>query len=527
LTIYQTNLGSGRFNFSPALTDSRNPAGAGGDSAASFLLGFPTLIGHDYTFVKPYMRVNEIGTYFADDWHVSQKLTVNYGIRWDYFSPPVEKYDHWANLNVTTGAMDIAGRNGVSAQADVLPYYKNFGPRLGFAYQIHEQTVIRGGFGVFYNSTGSEKINYRFARNVPYGYQSQIQPGDINPGQTISQGFAPLPPIDFAAAAQPAGTVVGVIPNFRPSYSEQFNLGVEQEFTRINTVLKITGLGNLGRRLSNYYNANQPIPGASSPVNGRRPLFPLNPVLGDVTLATSDGLGEYYGLQVVVDKRMSQGLSLLLGYAWAHSIDNVPLEFGGGSAGPTPQDPRFRNLERSNSIIDQRSRLTLSYLYKLPIGKGQALLNYGGPVNWILGNWQTNGLIYTQTGLYFTPVLGTSTTNTGTSSRPNISGPVIYPKKLTGWFSPAAFSTPAQYTYGNASRDSLIGPGRTNLDVSLMKTMPIHERTLFQFRFEAFNVLNHPQFGYPNATIGSAQVGQITSIVGTARNLQASLRFQF
>jgi hypothetical protein len=154
-------------------------------------------------------------------------------------------------------------------------------------------------------------------------------------------------------------------------------------------------------------------------------------------------------------------------------------------------------------------------------------MDRGGPANFLLGGWQTNGLLFTQSGLYFSPVLGTSTTNTGTSSRPNISGTVTYPRTLTNWFSASAYSTPVQYTYGNAGRNSLIGPGRTNFDMSVFKSFPVHEQTFFQFRFEAFNVFNHPQFGYPNATVGTAQVGSITSVVGNPRNLQASLQFQF
>ena len=136
LTIYQTNMGNGRFNFSPALTDSRNPAGSGGDSAASMLLGYPTLIGHDYTFPFPGIRMNEYGTYVADDWRMTRKLTLNYGLRWDYFSPPSEVLNRWANFNPTTGKMDVAGRNGVSITAGVLPYRPNWGPRVGFAYQV-------------------------------------------------------------------------------------------------------------------------------------------------------------------------------------------------------------------------------------------------------------------------------------------------------------------------------------------------------------------------------------------------------
>jgi hypothetical protein len=526
LTIYQTNMGNGRFNFSPALTDSRNPAGNGGDSAASMLLGYPTLIGHDYTFPFPVIGVNEYGSYAADDWRMTGKLTLNYGLRWDYFSPPTEQNNQWANFNPNTGVMDVAGRNGISRTADVNSYLKNWGPRFGFAYQALPNTVLRGGFGVFYNASGSEALNMRLARNIPFGLTSSVSPGDITPGTTVSQGFPALPTVNFALAANPTGAQSSISPSFRPSYAEQFNLGVEQQITPLNMVLKLFGVGNLGRRIYNTYNINQAIPGATA-LNTRRPLYGINPNVSDVNFAVSNGLGNYYALQFVADKRMSHGVSAQLGYAWSHSIDNTPLEFSGGDAGPTPQDPRFLRAERSNSIFDQRQRLTFTYLWALPFGKGQKFMDTSGPANWFLGGWQINGLLFTQTGLYFSPVLGTSTTNTGTSSRPNVTGPVSYPKTLTNWFSASAYSTPAQYTYGNAGRDSLIGPGRTNWDTSIFKSFPVHEQMNFQFRFEAFNVLNHPQFGYPNATVGTAQVGSITTIVGNPRNLQASLQFNF
>ncbi len=526
LTIYQTNMGNGRFNFSPALTDSRRPAGSGGDSAASFLLGYPTLIGHDYTFPFPGIRLNEVGVYGADDWRVTKKLTLNYGIRWDYFSPPSEAEDRWSNFNLNTGKLDVAGRNGTSITADVLPFRKDFGPRVGFALQAFDTTVVRGGFGLFYNASGSESITMRLARNIPFGLTSSVSPGDIRPGTTVSQGFPAAPVLNLANADTPSGAQNAVAPSFRPSYAEQFNLGVEQEIVPIDMVVKIFGVGNLGRRLYNPINANQAIPGPTA-LNTRRPLYGINPTLSDVNYAASTGLAEYYALQVTVDKHLRQGVNALAGYTWSHSIDDVPLDFGGGDAGPSPQDPRFPKADRSNSIIDQRQRFTLSYLWVLPIGKGQRFLDRGGPANFLLGGWQTNGIFFSQTGLYFSPVLGTSTTNTGTGSRPNQNGPVVYPHTLLNWFSTSAYSTPAPYTYGNAGRNSLIGPGRTNLDLSLMKTFPVHDAMVLQLRLEAFNLFNHPQFNYPNQTVGSGQVGQITSIVGTPRNLQAALRFEF
>lgn len=526
LTIYQTNQGNGRFNFSPALTDSRQPAGRGGDSMASFLLGFPTLIAHDYTQNWPGERGSEVGLYFADDWRVTKRLTLNLGLRWDYFSPFSEVSNRWANFNVSTGKIDIAGRNGVDKYVGIEPYYMNFGPRFGFAYQLLEHTVLRGGFGLFYNPTGSEGNSLRLFRQLPFGSTLSISPGDIFPGQTVSAGFPPLQPVDYSLADSPTGAMFAVNHGFRPSYAEQFNLTLEHEIAPANLLIRAATVGNLGRHLYNTWNANQAIPGSTA-LNTRRPLYSLDPAISDVSYFTTDGLSEYYAFQLTVNKRFSNGVSAILGYTWSHSIDDVPLEFGGGSSGPQPQDPRNIAAERGNSITDMRHRLTMSYLWELPFGNGKRLLNRRGVTDWVLGGWQMNGILTVQTGLPFSPVLQTSTTNTGTGSRPNVVGPVTYARTLQNWFSTSAFGTPAPYTYGNAGRDILFGPGRWNWDMSLFKDFVIHEQTRFQLRAEGFNIFNHPQFGQPNASIGNPQAGTITSTVGNPRQLQMGLRFQF
>lgn len=526
LTIYQTNQGNGRFNFSPALTDSRNPAGTGGDSAASFLLGYPTLIAHDYTQNWPGERGYELGVYMADDWRATRKLTINLGVRWDYFSPFTEVANRWANFNLQTAKIDVAGRNGVSATADIRPYYANIGPRFGFAYQAAEHTVVRGGFGLFSNPTGSEGNSLRLFRQLPYGTTISISPGDIFPGQRVQDGFAPLAPLNLAFADNPSGAMTAVDPAFRPSYAEQFNFGLEHEIAPLAMLIQATTVGNLGRHLYNTWNANQAIPGATA-LNSRRPYYAVNQNLSDVSYYNTTGLSEYYALQLTVNKRLSQGLSALLGYTWSHSIDDVQLEFGGGAAGPQPQDPRNLNAERAASNFDIRHRLTLSYVWELPFGKGRAMLNNGGFSNFVFGGWQTNGILAIQSGLPFSPVLQTSTTNTGTSSRPDVVGPVSYAHTLSQWFTPAAFGNPAPYTYGNAGRNILVGPGRWNWDMSLFKDFPIRERIKLQFRAEVFNIFNHPQFGLPNPNIGNVQAGSITTTVGNPRQLQGALRFQF
>jgi hypothetical protein len=523
LTIYQTNQGNGRFNFTPALTNLPQ-TGAGGDSMASFLLGDAELIAHDYTLAWPGQRGYELGTYFADDWRVDRKLTLNLGLRWDYYSPYSEVANRFSNFNYLTGHLDIAGRNGVGSTAGVSPYYPNFGPRIGFAYQALSHTVIRGGIGLFYNSTGSEAGTNRLFRNPPFGITNSFTQSDIFPGGTVSQGFSPLPIVDYSVANSPTGSVFAVDPHFRPSYAEQFNFTLEHQLPA-QVVLKTAAIGNLGRHLYNTYNINQGIPGPTA-YNTRRPYYSQDPSLGDVSYFVTNGLSEYYAFQATVDKRFSNGISALLAYTWSHDIDDVPLEFGGGSSGPMPQDPRYIRNDRGNSFIDMRHRLTLSYLWALPFGKGQHYMNHGGPADWVLGGWQTNSIITIQSGLPFSPVMNTSTTN-GTGSRANVIGPVSYPHKLQQWFNPAAFGTPAPYTYGNAGRDILFGPGRFNWDMSLFKNFVIREQMRFEFRAEAFNIFNHPQFGLPNPNIGNAQVGTITSTVGNPRQLQMGLRFQF
>ncbi|MDQ1474565.1 MAG: hypothetical protein QOJ99_6045, partial [Bryobacterales bacterium] len=524
LTIYQTNQGNGRFNFSPALTDSRQPAGSGGDSMASFLLGYPTAAIHDYTLNWPGERGFELGVYAADDWRASRNLTFNFGVRWDYYSPYSEVANRWANFNVTTGKIDIAGQNGVDKYAGVKPYYKNFGPRFGFAYQLAPHTVVRGGYGIFYNPTGSEGGSLRLFRQLPFGLTVNNSPGDINVGPRVRDGFPPLPTIDFSVANNPVGIMFAVDPNFRPSYAQQFNLTGEHEITPLSLLFRTAIVGNLGRHLYNTYNANQPVPGAAA-LNTRRPYYAVDPLLSDVNYFTVDGLSSYWALQVTVDKRFSNGISGLVGYAWSHAIDDVPLEFGGGASGPQPQDPRNIRAERGNSIIDTRHRMTVSYLWELPFGKGKRFMNTGIVSN-LLGNWQTNGILTVQTGQPFSPVLQTSTTN-GTGSRPDVLRPNTYPGTLQRWFDPTVFGTPAPFTYGNAGRNTLFGPGRWNWDMSLFKNFVIREQTRLEFRAEAFNVFNHPQFGLPNQNIGNAQAGMITSTVGNPRQLQMALRLQF
>lgn len=517
ITEYQTNRGNGRFNFSPAITDGRGSVvGTTGNSMASFLLGYPSLIEQDFTLVWTGQRGIEQGYYFADDYRVSRKLTLNLGLRWEYYSPYKEVANRIGNFDADSATVKLAGRDGVDERAGVNRDWSNWAPRFGFAYQIRPTTVIRGGYGLFYNPSGNGGSTLRLFRHLPFGPIYSLTPGDVTVVRRVSDGFPAPPTVNFEAAKNPTGGVIGVFPDYKSARVQQYNLTVEHEIAPWQMLFRAAYVGNLGRRLYTTFDPNQPVPGAGS-VASRRPFFSRRPDLAGINYAVSDGLSNYNAFQLTVEKRMSRGLLLKGAYTWSHAIDDVGTEFSGGAG--TPQDSRNRRSDRSNSSFDMRHRFTAFYGYHLPFGKG-----------WLLGGWQISGIATLQTGLPFNPGLQSNSLNTGGGSRPDRirDGTLSSSERsLNRWFDFTAFTQHQPGLYGNAGRNILFGPGRVNFDMSLMKNFPIREKAKLQFRAEAPNVFNTPQFGQPNASIGNVSAGVISSTVGTPRCIQLGLRMEF
>lgn len=534
VTQYQTNRGNGRFNFARTFTDDPNNTAATGDTMAAFLLGTASGIEQDFTLVTPGIRIWEANGYIQDDWRVSSRLTLNVGLRYEFDTPPSEVHDDWTNFDVITGKLLIAGFN-TDSTTGVTADTNNFAPRFGFAYQVRSGTVLRGGFGIFYNPAGSESVLLRRHRQLPFG---PINVFDINQyvanPRRVSEGLAPIPNLDFNVVANnPVGNMLAVDPRFRSGYAQQFNLQLQQQLVS-SMVFKIGYVGNLGRRLDNVYNFNQQVPGPGAP-GPRRPLYALAPGVVNVDYNVSDGKSAYHSLQATVERRFASGLGFLAAYTWGHSIDNVANQFGGADNGPLPQDPRYRNVDRGDSGFDIRHRFVYSMNYSLPFGKGRRWASDSGALNALFGGWDTNLIFTRQTGLPFTPTLATSVSNAG-GSRPEryLEGTIDNPDPAR-WFntslglpgSGAAWGTPAQFTYGNGGRNILRGPGRTNIDYSLFKDFSPSESWRIQFRAEVFNLFNTPQFDLPNAAIGNPSAGIITATVGNPRQLQLGMRLSF
>jgi outer membrane receptor protein involved in Fe transport len=532
ISEFQTNRGNGRFNFSNTFSNDPNNQGGTGDAMASALLGVANTIEQDFTLVFPGMRGWENSLYIQDDWKVSDKLTLNFGLRYEYFSPFSEVANRLANFNIVTGKLMVAGRN-TDEYLGVKPYRKAFAPRLGFAYKVRKSTVLRGGAGIFFGTQGNGGAAMRLFRQAPFG---PVQTVDINTlganPRRVQDGFDPLLPQNIDdLTANPRGALISVDSQFRPSATYQINLQLQQEL-KGNLVFKVGYVGNLNRFLDYTFDANQPDPGPGT-VLSRRPFRNLSPNVQGITYAVADGRANYHALQSTLERRFANGLSFISAYTWSHSIDNVPNAFGGAANGPIPQDIRYRNVDRGSSGFDIRHRFTHSMNYELPFGKGQKFNIDNKVLNVIAGGWQTNMIFTRQTGLPYTPTLNVSVSNAG-SSRPNVNrAPRFTSGDRALWFdtsfggADATWSAPATFTYGNAGRNILYGPGRTNWDFSIFKNFSLTERFKFQYRTEFFNLFNTPQFGLPNAAVGNPGAGAITSLSGNNRQVQMALRFSF
>jgi Carboxypeptidase regulatory-like domain len=519
----------GRFNFDGNFTNNpASPTGTG-NAMASMLLGFPTQTAKDY-FIPGTAHVlsTEYNYYALDDWRITRKLTLNLGLHYEIDTPYHEAHNFWVNFNPVTAAVEVAGQNGVSKAVGWNTDYGSVGPRIGFAYGYDAKTVVRGGYGVFFDPQTQAGTTIRQQRQWPFDLIYIITPGSLFPQNTVSQGFVSIGDIPPSVLAAPYGTLKGIAPNFKNASGQQYNLSVQRQLTGRST-FTASYVGSTGRHLSWINPIDQPSPGAGA-IQARRPYNTQYPNVTAISYLMSVGTSNYNSLQLSFQQRLTAGLFLTANYVWSHAFDNS--SFDGGADGPIPQDPTNRNADWASSDSDIHNRVNIYGTYELPFGPGKALFNGNSFVNrFLLGGWQVNGIFVGQSGLPFTVTTSGTATNTGASaSRANVvPGVPQYPssKSVSQWFNPAAFSVPTAYNWGNSKRNILRGPDEINVDSSAEKKFPITERTNLLFRFEAFNMFNHPQFQIPASVIATSGVGSITTTSNTARQLQLALRLTF
>jgi len=518
----------GRWVFDPTYT--RNPAlpGGTGETIATMLLGYPIAIRRDVFLPgTATLRTNEMNFYVRDEWRVTGKLTVNIGLHFEINTPFTEAKDQWVNFNPATGAQLLAGKDGVSRTGNINTDYLGWGPRVSFAYQLSKKTIVRSGYGLFYFPQGNAGTNIRQFRQPPFDFVVNIPfSGNDVPTTTTSQGFPIVTTSPNLRQGPALFALKGVTPDYRNGQMQQFNFSLQRELGS-NMVATVGVVSSAGAKLYWARNINLPDPGPGA-VDPRRPYFSLYPGVTGITWLESSGNSFFSSLQSTFEKRFSGGFYLLGNWTWSHGLDNVGGD--GGNNGPVPQDPHNRRADWASSNSDSRHRVNLATTYLVPFGPGRRFAPGGGPLGYIIGNWEVGGIAVLQSGLPYTVTVAGSPSNTSAGSRANgVSGarPVPSNQNINFWFDPAAFTTPPAFTWGTLGRNSLNAPALYNLDLSAAKRFRFGESRELQFRTEFFNALNHPEFGLPNATVGVAGAGTIATTQRANRQIQFALRLQF
>jgi Carboxypeptidase regulatory-like domain/TonB dependent receptor len=464
------------------------------------------------------IRAPSYDAYVQDDYRVSSRLTLNLGLRWEFNDPPYEVNNEFSSANLSPSNAScspkpnclfiVAGTNGLP-RATYFPDYKNFDPRIGLAWRPmnSDRLVIRTAYGM-YTDIVLLNANLELRLNPPFRYTNLV----LNPlGTANIQNILNQP----ASVTPPTGNFFDK--HFRDAYMQQWNFDVQYSLLQ-NLLLDVGYVGTRGIHLPGSINVNQPNIGQPSPY----PQF--GPTLNEID---SDRYSSYNALQAKVERRSPRGGNFLAAYTWSRCIDDGSTLFGSLGGGNTPQYALNLAAEKGLCNFNVNQRLVFSYVYDIPMGAGHDFLGHGFASH-ILSNWELAGILSVQTGQPFTIQRGvpqSMTTPTGTQDRPNVVGnPLvggmiaanpgcIAPSQVgipTAFFNTCAFAA-APGQFGNAGRDNLLGPGYDDLDFSVLKDVVFTEKRRLQFRFEVFNIFNHPNFDLPNNNFDSKTFGQILS----------------
>ncbi|MBK5291872.1 MAG: TonB-dependent receptor [Acidobacteriia bacterium] len=506
---------------------------------AEFLLGLATTA---QVSVDPFAtRMNNFwhAYYFQDDWKVAPNLTINFGMRYEYFQPPKQRgkatnFDLNGFVPVRQtfmGFPDIADTTD-RPRALVYPDRNDFGPRFGFAYAVPNMRdmVVRGGYGIYFtpeitNSWTTLTLNPPIVRTFAFT-------GSANNPIQVERAFQ----AQGSTQAGPFGS--GALdPNLRSSYTQQWNLTVQKKLPG-EVYFDIGYVGSKGTNLTAAFDGNRPLqivtPGPTVPsIASRRPFQGFDNISVTKSIANST----YHSLQVKGERRLARGLSVLGAYTWSHSLSNADISsIGGGSFISGIQDYMDLAGSRSDSVFDIRHRLSLAAIYDVPLFNDSPQ----AAVKAILGGWQLGTIITEQTGFASALSGVVDTTGTGVVSRPNaVAGQAAMlpagQRTRERWFNTSAFALPVAGAFGSASRHPLHLPGLNQVDFSATKNFRFLESHQVQFRAEFFNFFNHVNLGAPGLNIRDpSNFGRITStnqgaggMPGDARVIQFGLKYSF
>ncbi len=517
--LFQIPAPRGSVGFSGEFTQDPEDRETTGDALADALLGLVSQADiSNISDVKN--RTGVFGAFVQDDFRVTSTLTLNLGLRYDYTAPTVEAEDRQSNFDYQTGQILVANQDGNSrGLIDVDKF--NLAPRLGLAWSPFKdaKTVIRGGYGVFY-SPQEVRTGFQLGFNPPFFFSvSTSSDFGVSPAILLDEGF---PPLDPAVVEFPG--ITSADRRFHSPYFQQWNVGVQHEFPH-NLVLEVAYVGSKGSRLQVMRDRNQPQPGPGDPQE-RRPYVDL----GSFASIENAGRSRFNSLQIKASKRLSQGLWFLSAFTLGKATNDQP-EICCNE--PWPANTYDIAAEDGRADFDQRYRSVTSFGYELPFGDGRRFLNQPGALNAVFGGWEVGGIVTIASGFPFSPHIGLDTSNTATFGqlRPDQIRDGNLPSNQRTpehWFDVSAYQTPADFTFGNAKRNSLEGPGFRTVDLYFRKAFAIKEQRL-EVRADLFNALNHPNFGMPEMFVdaGEGSAGVITSTSTAMRQIQFGVRYIF
>jgi hypothetical protein len=498
-----------------------------GNTIADYLLGYCSTCTGAFGSSRSTYRSPTVAPFFDDNWQVNNKLTVQMGLRWEYLGPWHEVNDQEGSFDAATGKIAyhkvpanlppqllplIINQDGYYPEGILSKDLNNWGPRVGVAYTATDKTVIRSGFGVYYDNLNLNEL--QFSRLVPPFYgQYSLQPTRTDLRYNADTLFPDLNNIPQFPAP------FSMDPNNRTAYTFQWNANVQRSLMS-NYIVEVAYTASRSYNEHKRYNINQAQPG-TTPIATRVPY----PAFQSAILYSSDaGWARFQGLSVRLEKRYADGLFFLGNYQLSKNTDN-------GSGEVEANDTAYAwdlNADRSYSRYDQRHRAALSFGYELPFGPGKTWLSSGGPAAYILGGWQVQGIVRLASGFPLT-VSSTNVCQCGSfvPQRVNVVSPGNFGRLDTRtparWFDASAYRVPATGTQGDAGRNTVRGPGTQQVNFSVSKRFPVG-RARAEFRAEIFNLLNHNNFGNPDTNISNLTVGTITT-ADDGRNAQLGFRF--
>jgi Carboxypeptidase regulatory-like domain/TonB dependent receptor/TonB-dependent Receptor Plug Domain len=485
---------------------------------ADYLLGYTSDLQLSNVFVVEQRHQAQM-FYAQDDWKLGSRLTLNLGLRYDYMTPALEASNNQTNFIPTgAGSLVFAKDGSLEDRALVNPDRNNFAPRVGVVYKLDDNTILRGGWGIFYNLFDRVGSEDQLALNLPGLVNKTITQTSGSPVMFVQQGFPAgflnTPNLDPAAGQLKSVRLRSVDQHDPATTIAQASAGVQREIAG-DMVLSADFVYSRGSNLATLVNLNQPLPNAAGRIASDSPL--PYPNFGFIEWRADNGISRYKGIDLGLEKRLVRGYAFGVAYTIGKSEDNASEQLTTQGSNAFPQNARDFGPWFGPSDYDVRHRFSANFVWTLPLG-----------ANVFAKDWTVSGIYTAHTGHPFT--VGQSSNNVGQNMTglPNVTGDTGGPRTVDQWFNTSAFQLVPSGTFGNEQRNRLSGPGFQNLDLTVQRQIKLGGRTAVTLRWDIFNVFDTVNFGLPNRDAATvATFGTISSLASDPRTMQIAARFTF